>query len=240
MLLGISPELIILLYFLLGGEGGKQSRSDHVPLSAHPSTAGRRRLLWRRAEAALQKLLASRCCRRCRSRPRRDDATTRRRGEGATGRLGAACGERLAGSAASASAERKRCNRARAKRRFESSVPFAKVPLQGSLHTPEHCLVNGGFPLVLLEEATCFKWSQNVSCKEPCASAAFFVLGVTSAGLPRLGSCPPPGRAPGEGSKTVCKNMQGIGSGKRAQSSSLACCRGAKAAFTANLAEGTS
>ena len=33
---------------------------------------------------------------------------------------------------------------------------------QGSLHyTPEHCLVNGGVPFILVENATCFNWLQH-------------------------------------------------------------------------------
>ena len=42
-----------------------------------------------------------------------------------------------------------------------------EVILQGSIHyTPEHCLVNGGFPSCWWKRP-CFKWA-NVSFKEPC------------------------------------------------------------------------
>ena len=43
------------------------------------------------------------------------------------------------------------------------------VAQQGSLHyTPEHCLVNGGFPLFCWKK-TCFKFGRHVSFKEPCS-----------------------------------------------------------------------
>ena len=43
---------------------------------------------------------------------------------------------------------------------------------QGSLHsTPEHCLVNGGFPLFWWKKPCCFKWA-NVSFKEPSSRSS--------------------------------------------------------------------
>ena len=47
---------------------------------------------------------------------------------------------------------------------------------QGSLHyTPEHCLVNGGFPLFRWKKP-CFKWAKWRSFKEPCSETWFLKI----------------------------------------------------------------
>ena len=49
-------------------------------------------------------------------------------------------------------------------------------PEQGSLHcTPEHCLVNGGFPLFWLKKPSYVSNRQNVSFKEPCRNSGVYI-----------------------------------------------------------------
>ena len=51
------------------------------------------------------------------------------------------------------------------------TLPQSKRALQGSLHyTPEHCLVNGGFPLFWWKKPS-FKWATCI-CKEPTRDVA--------------------------------------------------------------------
>ena len=88
--------------------------------------------------------------------------------------------------------------------RLEGSSHFITcICQQGSSHyTPEHGLVNGGFP-VFWRKTPCFKWLQHVSVKEPwssgdvqvknasaeqCAAIAGARSAVTTAG-PLLASC---------------------------------------------------
>ena len=68
---------------------------------------------------------------------------------------------------------------------LEDKFPLWGERKQGSLHyAPEHCLVNGGFPLFWWKKP-CFNWLQNVSFKEPWKTMSLHLAWM------RIGQPPP-------------------------------------------------